>query len=110
MTIAPPFRWHARHTAGDYFVNRSNDGDLRLGGLHIIQYNLRSGREDGLHEPAYLHDVEAFATWLEQQPEVTNADRVTQLLARLNMNMHEDNPAFRLAPASREVAAQLLLL
>ena len=103
-------QWHAYFDdtfAVQRAINRSAEF---MGGLHIIQYNLRSGREDGLHEPAYLHDVEAFAVWLEQQPEVTNVDRVTQLLARLNMNMHDDNPAFRLVPASRELAAQLLLL
>ena len=103
-------QWH-EYFDDTFSVQRAIDKTAQyMGGLHLIHYDLRSGKEDGLHAPEYLRDVEAFALWLEQQPEVANVDRLTQLLARLHMNMHADDVTARVLPDNRELAAQLLLL
>jgi len=103
-------QWH-EYFDDTFSVQRAIDKTAQyMGGLHLIHYDLRSGKEDGLHAPEYLRDVEAFALWLEQQPEVANVDRLTQLLARLHMNMHADDVNARVLPDNRELAAQLLLL
>ncbi|MEM7405626.1 MAG: MMPL family transporter [Pseudomonadota bacterium] len=103
-------QWHA-YFDETFAAQRAIDAYAEyMGGQHFIQYNLRAGEDDGINDPTYLREVEAFATWLEAQPEVTDVDRITELLARLNMNLHGDDPAMRALPHSRDLAAQLLLM
>ncbi len=102
--------WHA-YFDETFAVQRSIDASAHyMGGLHILHYNLRTDIKHSINDPAYLADVEKLAQWLESQPEVVHVDRITELIARLNMNMHGDDPAMRRVPESRELAAQLLLL
>ena len=81
-----------------------------FGLLHSLRYILDSGVPQGINDPAYLADVAAFATWLRAQPEVAHVSTITDLLARLNMNLHGDDPAWRKLPDERGLAAQYLLL
>lgn len=81
-----------------------------LTGLYTVHFSLDSGASGGIAEPDYLHQVEDFARWLETQPEVIHVDRITRVMARLNRNMHDDDPAFERLPEARDLAAQYLLL
>lgn len=103
-------QWHA-YFDETFAVQRAIEASAEhMGGLHIIQYNLETRSGDEINNPRFLADVEAFGRWLEQQQEVVNVDRLTELLARLNMNLHDDDPAYRQLPQTRELAAQLLFL
>jgi uncharacterized protein len=103
-------QWHA-YFDETFDVQRAIEASAKhMGGLHIIQYNLETGDGNEINNPQYLADVEAFGRWLLTQPEVVNADRLTELLERLNMNLHGDDPAFRKVPNTRELAAQLLFM
>ena len=82
----------------------------RLTGLYTMEYSLASGTSGGIGEPAFLADVEAFAEWYREQPETIHVNVITDTFRRLNMNMHGDDPAAYRLPASRELAAQYLLL
>jgi predicted RND superfamily exporter protein len=82
----------------------------RMGGLHALYFDVRADGPGAINDPAYLQELEAFSQWLQAQPEVASVTRVSELISRLNMNMHDDNPAFRVTPESRELSAQLLLL
>ena len=82
----------------------------RLGLLHSLRYILDSGVPQGIDNPAYLADVAAFTSWLRAQPEVAHVSTITDLLARLNMKFHGDDPAWRKLPDERGMAAQYLLL
>ncbi len=82
----------------------------RLTGIYRIHYSLPAGGADGIHEPAYLERVEAFARWLRAQPGVVHVDALTDLLKRLNRGFHGDDPAWYRLPESRDLAAQLLLV
>ncbi|MCZ6772838.1 MAG: MMPL family transporter, partial [Proteobacteria bacterium] len=53
---------------------------------------------------------EGFAEWLESQPEIVHVDRFTNVMKRLNKNMHGDDESFYRLPDNRELAAQYLLL
>ena len=75
-----------------------------------MEYSLNSGREDGITQPHYLEVVDAFAAWFGEQPEVTHVQAFPDVMKRLNMNMHGDDPAFHRLPDSAELAAQYLLL
>ena len=81
-----------------------------LTGLYQIEYSLESGRSGGLSDPAFLRDVEAFVQWYRAQPETVHVMTITDVLKRLNKNMHGDDPAWYRLPERRDLAAQYLLL
>ncbi|MDH5181487.1 MAG: MMPL family transporter, partial [Gammaproteobacteria bacterium] len=81
-----------------------------LGGLYIIDYSLESGEPGGMSNPGFLADVAKFADWFRQQPEVKHVNTITDIIQRLNKNMHNDDPAYYKLPASRDLTAQYLLM
>ena len=81
-----------------------------LTGMYAIDYSLEHGEQGGINEPAFLNQVEQFAQWYRQQPEVIHVYALNDILKRLNQNMHGDDPAWYRLPESRELAAQYLLL
>ncbi len=84
--------------------------EARLGGHNAFEYALPANSALGISDPRYLADVSAFVTWLRQQPEVTFVRSLTDTLARLNMNMHGDDPNFYRIPETKEKASQYLFL
>lgn len=81
-----------------------------LAGLEIIDWALDSGEEGGINTPEYLKIVDAFAQWFRSQPEVRHVYVLTDIIKRLNQNMHGDDPSWYRLPEQRELAAQYLLL
>ena len=81
-----------------------------LTGLDKLEYSLSAGREGGITDPDYLHKVDAFAEWYRQQPEVTHVQAFSDIMKRLNKNMHGDDPTFYRLPDDPDLAAQYLLL
>ena len=81
-----------------------------LTGLDKLEYSLNAGRDGGITDPEYLRRIDAFAGWYRQQPEVTHVQVFSDIMKRLNMNMHGDDPAFHRLPEDPELAAQYLLL
>ena len=81
-----------------------------LTGIYQVGYSLESGEEGGISEPAYLAKVEEFADWFREQPGVVHISTLTDVMKRLNKNMHGDDPAWEKIPESRELSAQYLLL
>ncbi|MDE2724623.1 MAG: MMPL family transporter, partial [Gemmatimonadota bacterium] len=81
-----------------------------LTGLDKLEYSLSAGREGGITDPDYLRQVDAFAEWYRAQPEVTHVQAFSDIMKRLNKNMHGDDPAFYRLPKDPDLAAQYLLL
>ncbi|MCP4231452.1 MAG: MMPL family transporter, partial [bacterium] len=81
-----------------------------LTGIYQIEYSLSSGEENGISDPAYLGKIEEFSNWFKEQPGVIHVNPITDILKRLNRNMHGDDDAYYALPESRELAAQYLLL
>ena len=81
-----------------------------LAGLEIIDWALESGEEGGINDPEYLQTVENFANWFREQPEVRHVYSITDIMKRLNKNMHGDDAAYYKLPEERDLAAQYLLL
>jgi len=92
------------------FRNATDFSSANLTGIYTIDYSLSSGESGGISEPAFLKRVEAFADWYETQPEVLHVNTLTDIMKRLNMNMHADDPAWYRLPRQRNLAAQYLLL
>ena len=81
-----------------------------LTGLDLLEYSLNAGHEGGITGPGYLQAVETFANWYRQQPEVYHVQAFSDVMKRLNKNMHGDDPEFYRLPDDPELAAQYLLL
>ena len=81
-----------------------------LTGIYYIDFSLESGEPGGVSEPAFLAKVEAFAVWLRQQPEVMHVYSITDIMKRLNRNLHNDDDSWYRLPEARDMAAQYLLL
>jgi len=94
-----------------YRFRRDTDFVTRnLSGMEVLEYSLELGREGGITDPDYLLEVDAFAEWYRAQPEVTHVHAFSDIMKRLNRNMHGDDPAFHRLPDDPELSAQYLLL
>ena len=82
----------------------------RLTGIYTIEYSLPAGEPGGIAEPGFLRRVEAFADWFRDQPDVLHVNTYTDIMKRLNMNLHGDAVEWYRLPRERNLAAQYLLL
>lgn len=92
------------------FRNATDVINERLTGFQAFEYSLPSGEPGGVSNPAFLKTVEAFAEWFRQQPETRHVNSITDIIKRLNLNMHGDDPRYYRIPENRDLAAQYLLL
>lgn len=81
-----------------------------LSGLYTIDYSLRANEPGGVSNPEFLSELEAFKQWYLAQPEVKHVNSLSDIMKRLNKNMHGDDPNWYTQPNNRELAAQYLLL
>jgi predicted RND superfamily exporter protein len=81
-----------------------------LSGFESIEYSLNAGESEGINKPEYLAKLEEFKEWYSQQPGVMYVGTLTDIMKRLNKNMHADDKGFYKLPEGRELAAQYLLL
>jgi hypothetical protein len=79
-------------------------------GVETYEYSLDSGREGGITDVEYLRQVDAFAEWSRSQPEVAHVFAISDVMKRLNKNLHGDDPDFYVLPDDSDLAAQYLLL
>ena len=54
--------------------------------------------------------LDQYKTWLYKQPEVVHVNILSDIMKRLNKNLHGDDPDWYRLPDQRELAAQYLLL
>lgn len=97
----------------DKRVDFRNDADFateHLNGVYVIEYPINAAEAGGISSTAYLSALEGFTEWLRNQTEVTHVYSYTDIIKRLNKNMHEDNAAYFRLPENRDLSAQYLLL
>ncbi len=81
-----------------------------LTGIYYVDFSLESGESGGVSAPRFLARVESFANWLRTQPDVMHVYSITDIMKRLNKNLHGDDPKWYRLPEKRDMAAQYLLL
>ncbi|MDH3449506.1 MAG: MMPL family transporter [Gammaproteobacteria bacterium] len=81
-----------------------------LSGLYLVDYSLESGQDGGISDPEFQQNIEDFANWYREQPEVVHVNVISDTFKRLNKSMHGDDPSWYRLPDLRELAAQYLLL
>ena len=79
-------------------------------GLDSIEYSLASGREDGVMDVDYMNQVDSFATWLREQPEVNHVYSIADVLKRLNAVLTVELDGLERLPEDPDRIAQYLLL
>jgi len=92
-------------------VRRASDFiQARLTGFDVIEYSLAAEGAGGISDPYYLTRLEAFTDWYRNQPGVVQVSVITDLIKRLNKNMHGDAAEYYRLPERRDLAAQYLLM
>ena len=81
-----------------------------LTGLDVVEFSVPSGEDGGINDPAYLRNVEEFANWFRAEPGILHVTAITDILKRLNRDMHGGDPAYYTVPEERDLAAQYLFL
>ncbi len=79
-------------------------------GLYPIEFSVPAAGPGGVSEPEYLENIDRFAEWMREQPNVTHVYSLSDIMKRLNRNMHGDDDAYYRLPTDRELSAQYLLL
>jgi predicted RND superfamily exporter protein len=99
----------------EYFDERvefrtDSDTAMQHFGMYPIEFSVPAANVGGVSEPEYLANLDKFAEYLRTQPEVTHVYTLSDIMKRLNRNMHADDDAYYRTPADRELSAQYLLL
>ncbi|NRB37736.1 MAG: MMPL family transporter [Pseudomonadales bacterium] len=86
-----------------------------LSGLYTVEYHVPAAGEQGIFTLEYSHNLEAFANWLRQQPEVHHVYSYTDILKRLNTTLSAESVSSKGAlaeqlPIDEETAAQYFLM
>jgi predicted RND superfamily exporter protein len=81
-----------------------------LTGVYTATFSLEAGESQGVTDPDYLANVEAFTAWLEARSAVQHVNSFSHTMKRLNKNMHGDEPGSYRLPDARDLGAQYLLL
>lgn len=81
-----------------------------LTSTNSVAFSLAAAESNGVTDPLYLAEVDKFAEWLRQHPFVSHVYSFTDVMKRINKNMHGDDPAWYKLPDDRELAAQYLLM
>lgn len=100
----------------EYFDERyefRTDADYvqeHLTGLANIEFSVAADGPGGVNDPRYLAVLDDFSQWLRNQAGVVHVNTLTDVMKRLNFNMHSNDPAHFGLPTERELAAQYLFL
>ena len=99
----------------EYFDQRiefrtDSDQAQRHFGLYPIEFSVPAANPGGVSEPEYLAHLDRFAAFLRAQPNVTHVYSLSDIMKRLNRNMHADDDGYRRIPDDRNLSAQYLLL
>ncbi|MCK5284335.1 MAG: MMPL family transporter [Alphaproteobacteria bacterium] len=85
-------------------------GMNELTGAYMIEFSVDSNSAGGISNPEYLKYLNNFTNWLRNQPETRHVYSYTDIIKKLNKNMHGDDEDWYKIPQDRQLAAQYLLL
>ena len=81
-----------------------------LTGIYLIEYSLPTDGDKKISDPDFLRHVDAFANWYRSQTGVMHVNVITDIMKRLNKNLHGDDDTWYRLPEDNELSAQYLLL
>lgn len=89
---------------------RDSDYSNDYFGFYTIEFSVLADGEGGVSDPAYLEKLDEFANYLRTLDNVRHVYSVSDIMKRLNRNMHGDEQSWHRLPDDRELSAQYLLL
>jgi len=92
------------------FRNDAEFAEKNLNGVYVLEYSIPAESAGGINEPEYLTILDKFTDWLRMQPDVMHVFSYSDVIKRLNKNMHADDQTWYQIPEQRNLAAQYLLL
>lgn len=92
------------------FRNDAEFAEKNLNGVYVLEYSIPAESAGGINEPEYLTILDKFTDWLRMQPDVMHVFSYSDVIKRLNKNMHADDQTWYRIPEQRNLAAQYLLL
>jgi len=81
-----------------------------LTGVMALHYSVGAAEQNGIFEPEYLRQLEAWGEWFKTQDKVMHIDSIASTMKRLNRTMNEDDATYYRIPESRPLASQYMLL
>ena len=84
--------------------------EQRISGADYLEYNIRSGRPEGISDPEFLAALDRFVQWLRDHPQVEQVVSITDVMKKLNRVMHNEDDSWYRIPEQHDLAAQYLLL
>lgn len=100
----------------EYFDQRytfRTDSDFiieHMSGIESLEFSINSGTENGISTSEFLSTIDNFTNWLRSQPGVDYVYSLSDIIKRINKNMHNDEQEYYKIPANTELASQYLLL
>ncbi len=82
----------------------------KLTGIYFLHFDLGSGESQGIADPQYLRNIDAFSNFMRGVEGVRHVSNIADTFKKLNKNMHGDDGSWYRIPDSRQLAAQYLLL
>lgn len=78
-------------------------------GIYPIEFSVSAKRVGGISDPGYLQYLENFTEFLRSQEIVKHVYSYTEIIKRLNKNLHGDDENYYKIPEESELSAQYLL-
>ncbi len=78
-------------------------------GVYPVEFSLPARETGGISDPDYLQNLEKFTEFLRSQELVKHVYSYTEIIKRLNKNLHGDDPSYFKIPQEPELSAQYLL-
>lgn len=109
-----------KNTLNDEFVEYFDDSttfriatdyaDQHLTGIYTVEYAISRTGANTAVDPALLKELDAFKTWLVEQPEVRHVTSISDTLKQINQNMNGGHADQYRLPDTPQLAAQYLLM
>lgn len=84
--------------------------EAHVGGAVGAEIVIDSGVKGGIKDPDFLARVDAFQTWISENPYVTKTVSIIDIIKDLNFYLHAEEESYFSVPKDRDTIAQLLLL
>jgi hypothetical protein len=86
------------------------DSAIKHFGLYPIEYSIPAKGPQGVSDVEYLANLEKFTQYLREQQEAKHVYSITDVLKRLNKNMHGDDEGAYQLPLSHDLSSDYLLV
>lgn len=91
---------------------RTDDAAMNklFGGTNTVFFLVEGLNEDTIKDPKVLKGMDTLQTFLQTQPHVGKAMSIVDIVKRLNMSMHGDDPTYNTIPDDPKLVGQYLFM